>query len=187
MQLLEHENKQLRGAFDNEKKRRQRGKALLLAPPDDYAGGALFYSPLKVQAARDKQQQIDLEAAQLTAQKSAAALQKEQDKLVKEQLAEERRQGRARAAEAKKVEAARKAEQKEQLAIDREVNKQLQQDVQLSKKSKRLSIKAPARSKKPQVAVVDALEPVVAEAAPLPTAATTTRRGRAVKLPAKFV
>lgn len=52
-QLLHHKNQVLKGALVNEKKRRQRGKALLLKPPEDYNGGAIFWSLKKVQEARD--------------------------------------------------------------------------------------------------------------------------------------
>ena len=49
--LLHQENEGLREAFKNKKKRRQRGKALILLPPEDWHGGAIFYSPSKVQQA----------------------------------------------------------------------------------------------------------------------------------------
>jgi hypothetical protein len=57
--LLVHENKALKEALVNKKKRRKRGKALLLEPPKDYYGGAVFWLPSKVQAARDKQEEKD--------------------------------------------------------------------------------------------------------------------------------
>ena len=40
--LLQHENKQLKEALINEKKRRQRGKPLLLKAPQEYNSGAVF-------------------------------------------------------------------------------------------------------------------------------------------------
>ncbi|KNG48587.1 pogo transposable [Stemphylium lycopersici] len=60
-QLLQHENNSLREALSNEKRRRQRGKALLLEPPADYDGGAVFWSPNKVAEARDRPEQKDLQ------------------------------------------------------------------------------------------------------------------------------
>jgi hypothetical protein len=51
--LLEHEVKGLRKALVNERKRRKRGKALLLEEPEEYYGGAVFWSPRKVKEARD--------------------------------------------------------------------------------------------------------------------------------------
>ncbi|KAF2622339.1 hypothetical protein BU25DRAFT_352352, partial [Macroventuria anomochaeta] len=50
--LLQHENQHLRDAFMNEKKHRQRGRALLLEAPAEYDGGAQWWSPKKVQDAR---------------------------------------------------------------------------------------------------------------------------------------
>jgi hypothetical protein len=50
--LLQHENSQLKEALANEKKRRQRGKALLLQPPENWDGGAQLWSPTKVEQAR---------------------------------------------------------------------------------------------------------------------------------------
>ena len=43
--LLENENNRLREALVNEKKKRQRGKPLLLEAPSQYDGGAIFWSP----------------------------------------------------------------------------------------------------------------------------------------------
>ena len=51
--LLQHENKHLKEALINEKRRRQRGKPLLLEAPPEYYGGAVFWSPNKVKDARD--------------------------------------------------------------------------------------------------------------------------------------
>ena len=59
-QILQHENDSLKEALANEKRRRQRGKALLLQPPKDYDGGAIFWSPNKVAEARQRQEQKDL-------------------------------------------------------------------------------------------------------------------------------
>lgn len=74
----------LETALQNEKKKRQHGKPLQfeLAAPE--TGGAVFYSPQKVQQARDLQRQKD-KAIQL-----AKAL-KEQEK-VRRQLAKEEKQ-----------------------------------------------------------------------------------------------
>jgi hypothetical protein len=49
------ENHGLSTALLNEKKKRKRGKALPLQPPERYHGGAVFYSSRKIQQARDRQ------------------------------------------------------------------------------------------------------------------------------------
>ena len=67
--LLTHENNRLREALVNEKKKRKRGKALLLEAPAQYDGGAVFWSPQKVQEARDRQAQKDANEKALRHQK----------------------------------------------------------------------------------------------------------------------
>jgi len=57
--LLRHENGQLKEALINEKKRRQRSRPLLLEKPADYHGGAIWYSPRKIQEVRDLQAHKD--------------------------------------------------------------------------------------------------------------------------------
>ena len=184
--LLQHENERLREALLNEKKRRQRGKPLLLEAPKEYKGGAVFYSPSKVGAARARQAQKELEEAEKQHNKTERAKLREEEKQLKAQILEERRQARAAAKIVKDADNAKKAIEKEQAAIDREVAKQLQEDIKLSKKSDRQSIKPIVRSKKPTIVVVDDGEPAAAEVGG-PTAATiTSRRGRSIKLPAKY-
>ncbi|KAF1355817.1 hypothetical protein EJ07DRAFT_34119, partial [Lizonia empirigonia] len=114
--LLQHENERLREALINEKKRRQRGKPLLLEAPNDHAG-IRVWSPSK-----------------------EARLWNDQKRL-KQQLQEERRLGRMAAKVSREEAAAVKAREKSRAAVDRELAKQLQDDLQLSKKSKRQSIK----------------------------------------------
>lgn len=60
--LLTNEVLGLRKALKNEKKKRKRGKPLLLEQPADYHGGAIFYSPSKVKQARDNQARKEAEA-----------------------------------------------------------------------------------------------------------------------------
>ncbi|KAF2279446.1 uncharacterized protein EI97DRAFT_362832, partial [Westerdykella ornata] len=67
-QILQHENERLQEALLNEKKRRQRGKALLLKAPEDWHGGAVFWSPTKVQDARERQAQKDADEKALQLQ-----------------------------------------------------------------------------------------------------------------------
>ena len=54
-QILQHENDHLREALANEKRRGQRGKALLPEPLADYGDGSVFWSPNKVAEARQRQ------------------------------------------------------------------------------------------------------------------------------------
>jgi hypothetical protein len=51
--LLKTENERLREALINEKRKRKRGKALIFPVPQQKTGGATFYSPKKIQQARE--------------------------------------------------------------------------------------------------------------------------------------
>lgn len=73
-QILQHENNNLREALANEKRRGQRGKALLLQPLKDYDGGAIFWSPNKVAEARQRQEQKDLQEQEQQLQKKVRLL-----------------------------------------------------------------------------------------------------------------
>jgi hypothetical protein len=70
--LLHQENSGLKETIANEKKRRQRGKPLLLQPPENYDGGAIFWSPQKVKEARIQQEQKELMEEEAQHQKDEA-------------------------------------------------------------------------------------------------------------------
>ncbi|KAF1360648.1 hypothetical protein EJ07DRAFT_115300 [Lizonia empirigonia] len=152
---LQHENNNLRDALANEKKRRQRGKAVLLEPPAQYDGGAILWSPNKANKLR------------------------EQQKLAKAQLLEERRLKRVAAKEERERLAAEKALQREEDKMAKQLHKQLQSDIKLSQKGKRQSLK-PAKAT--EIVVVDEIAHVVNEAAP-----QLTRRGRPIRPPTKLL
>ncbi|KAF1351707.1 hypothetical protein EJ07DRAFT_159241 [Lizonia empirigonia] len=187
--LLQHENERLREVLINEKKHRQRGKPLLLEAPNDHHAGIRVWSPSKVQQARNRQEAKDLEQQQQIHQKAEEARLWNDQKRLKQQLQEERRLGRMAAKVRREEAAAVKAREKSRAAVDRELAKQLQDDLQLSKKSKRQSIKVSKSlqlSELPVATVVDDLvggEPSASSSAP-PT--TTTRRGRNIILPSKL-
>lgn len=89
--LLQHENNNLRGALINKKKRRKRGKLLLLEAPKEYNSSAVFWSPSKVQRAIDLQAEKDTldEAKKLEKDKKLRL--REESKREKAQLIEERK------------------------------------------------------------------------------------------------
>src|SRR5204863_4016774 len=93
--LLQHENKRLKEALINEKRRRQRGKPLLLEAPPEYYGGAVFWSPNKVKDARDRQAQKEAEEKALQLQKDEETKRKEAEKAEKARMLEERKRMRA--------------------------------------------------------------------------------------------
>ncbi|KAF2274785.1 uncharacterized protein EI97DRAFT_476301 [Westerdykella ornata] len=106
--ILKHEVKQLCEALHNEKKCYKRGKALLLELPEDYNSGAIFWSPSKVQKAHDRQIEKDAEEKAVQLQKDEDSKWREELKLQKAALLEERRCERAAA----KIEQAQACEQK---------------------------------------------------------------------------
>lgn len=180
--LLQLENEQLREALSHEKKRRQRSNALLLEPPEEYHGGAVFYSPQKVQQARDRQHQKELDEAAVQHQKSEAIKLRNEQKLLKQAALEERRHLRLTAKQQRDKLKAAEAAAREEQKIAKQAEKQLQNDVQLSRRWQRQSIKAQTKDEIDTVVGVDDRASAIASATPT----VTTRRGRNVKLPAKF-
>ena len=97
-----HVVKGLTKALKHEKKRRQRGQRLNLLGEDD--SGPQFFSPGRVQGARDYQDQKDINEAQrqqdIADKKAAAAIkkaQKEADKIQRVFLTLQRRQATVKA------------------------------------------------------------------------------------------
>ncbi|KAF2818333.1 hypothetical protein CC86DRAFT_244168, partial [Ophiobolus disseminans] len=113
-QLLTHKNELLKEALANKKRRRQRDKALLLEKPDNWDRGAIFWSPAKVADARHQQELKGLKEQQEIHQKSEAAKLREEQKIAKAQLLEQRRQNRVVAKEERECLAAKKALQREE-------------------------------------------------------------------------
>ncbi|CAE7020042.1 hypothetical protein PTTW11_02997 [Pyrenophora teres f. teres] len=68
-ELLHHENEGLRSLLNNKKKRNNKSKVLDLQHSEEYHGGAVFWSPCKVQRARELEATKQQEAEQLQLQK----------------------------------------------------------------------------------------------------------------------
>ena len=180
--LLHQENLGLREAFLNEKKRRQRGKALLLQPPEQYAGGAVFYSPSKVQRARELQQQKELNEEQSQHQKDEAKQQRAEQKQLKLQEADLKRQSKLQAKEARAALELEKQQQRQEEKEAKSIEKQLKLDVQLSQLGKRQGLKAKGKAKAKVGGVVD----TIAREEPSEAVSVSTRSGRKINLPKKF-
>ena len=99
--LLKQQNNGLKQSLVNEKKRRKRGKRLLLDIPTENDGGAMFFSPTKVQHARDQQAQKDTNAIAERHQKEVNKVRKEAEKLERAQKVKERKATRANIKELK--------------------------------------------------------------------------------------
>jgi hypothetical protein len=182
--LYRHENKRLQEAFMNEKKRRQRGKPLLLEALPEKTSGAMWWSPKKVQDARLKQETKDLELQAQIHQKAKDARRKEETKQLKHQFTNDRTLGRRSAKVSRDKD---KAAEEEAAAIDLELSQQLKIALQLFKKGKRLSIKPIQPLKKPAVVVVNTPEPEKVDVGGAAAATTTTRRGRNTKKPSRYL
>ncbi|KAF2736792.1 hypothetical protein EJ04DRAFT_521620, partial [Polyplosphaeria fusca] len=174
-----YENERLKEALINEKKRRQRGKPLLLEASQQYDGGAVFWSPTKVQEARERQGQKEAEQERLQLQKSEHALLQEQQKKEKVRLLEEKRRMRAIAKEARQQEQQQKVAKREEEKVARAAQKQLQAETKLAKNGIRKSSKRVAQVSKPidvDAASVDDVGPVT----------TQSSRGRKINLPERY-
>jgi hypothetical protein len=169
----------LESALQNEKKKRQRGKALQFNIPPPENGGAVFYSPKKVQQARELQKQKD-EAIQIAkASKEEKKVRQQQAKEEKQRLLEERKRIRASQRELRLIEAEQKKHQKEEERLAKEADQQLQNDFQQARKTPKKPAKA---SRQPKKAQLRPASPEVIQEAP----STVNRRGREIRLPHRF-
>ncbi|KAF2834038.1 hypothetical protein CC86DRAFT_279208 [Ophiobolus disseminans] len=107
--LLEQEARGLKEVLINERQRRKRGKALPLEAPEEYQGGAVFWSPRKVKEARDRLQHQEAEEKQQQLQKAEAARLREVRRQAKVQAKQVRREARAEARIVREKEKAEKA------------------------------------------------------------------------------
>jgi hypothetical protein len=124
--LLKLRCKGLETALVNEKKRRQRGKPLLLDQDALQDGGAIFYSPNKVQRARDLQTEKEQTAQLARIAKEEDKARRQREKEEKRRLVEERKRIRSINREAR----LREQEEKRRRKEDRIAAKQLRQQAQ---------------------------------------------------------
>lgn len=181
--MLKSRCKGLEEALLNEKKRRQRGKPLAFQLQAPESGNAVFYSPRKIQQARDLQNQKNEDIQQARIAKEEAKLRRQQEKEEKKRVAEEqkrnkalKRQIRLQEAEEKKCQNKR---QKEEARIAKEAEIQLQNDIKASKQSKAKPLATPKAHKKQRH------PPQAPEVIPEPPT-TVNRRGRQIHLPHRF-
>ncbi|KAF1359717.1 hypothetical protein EJ07DRAFT_165824 [Lizonia empirigonia] len=144
---------------------------------EEYHGGAIFWSPRKVKEARDRQHQQELEEEQLQHQKVEAAHVREDQRQEKLKAVEARRAARAAARLMRQEEKAREAADRASRQAARRTQQRLQQAQKTAQRGKRrrLNIVMKAGSKKRASGAVAGLPP------------SQSRRGRAIKLPAKYI
>src|SRR5204862_1133515 len=134
--LLQAKCKGLENALLNEKKRRKHGKPLLIDFQSSQDGGAIFYSPSKIQWAHELQTEKEEAAQIICTQKAEEKLRKEQEKEEKRHLIEERKRMKTLNKEMRFCEQQRRQHQKEEERQAKLANTQLQNDIKSAKKSK---------------------------------------------------
>jgi len=182
-ELLRHDIKRLKNALVTKEKQKKKSHPLDLqnSQDNDY-GGAVFWSPRKLRQAKDRKAQEDREKDELQLQKARTSELKEQARLYKLQVAQDKRVEREKNKVAKEKEKVEKAAKQARQKADRDSKKAIQQP----QNSKRKASQSSSKSNKRQKRVVAATE--IGEssgAAPAPTP-VTTRRGRNIKLPSKY-
>jgi hypothetical protein len=184
--LLEYKVKSLREALINERTRRKQGKPLLLEEPEEYCGGAIFWSPRKVKEARDRQQLKEHEAQQLQQQKAEANRHREESRQTKAEAVQARRQAKAEARISREKEKAKKAVEQALRAAACRTHQRLKQALKTFQKGKKRSLKAPAKATSRKRAVMrptGSREPQGAAA----DAPAQSQRGRAIYTPKRFL
>ena len=185
--LLKDEVRKLREALVNERTRRKRGKPLPLQEAEEYHGGAVFWSPRKVKEARDRLQLQEEEEEQLQLQKADTRRQREETRQVRAREKEQRRQARLAVSLMRQKEREEKAIEKASRIAARKAAKQLQKAIKTSQRGRRRSFMAPAKAtqkKKPIARPQGGEEPQGGAASSPPP---TSRRGRAIRTPSRFL
>ena len=126
-EILEHENQGLQAALIGEKKRRKRGKAMELFAKDE-PGQAMFFSPGKIAAVKERQQE-------LKTQKKSERLAKETEKhfraIERERKTQETRDRKIARQELAAQKRETKEREKKARALQKQANQQLRFEQQL--------------------------------------------------------
>jgi hypothetical protein len=182
-QLAEHKNQGLRRALATKKKRLKQGRPLPFDHPEQYHGGAIFWSPHSVQRACDRQHQKDAKEQQLQLQKSEQAEARKTSQHLKKRLLQEVRVARAAARDVRAKEKADQAAERALVQQARRAQKQRQDRIKLSQKGNKKAFRSSSRAIKhlqPQREAVDVDEAVSAPSTP------SMRRGRIIKTPSRY-
>ena len=127
--LLKMQNDGLKKSLINEKKKRKRGKLLLLNFDTRKEEGAVFFSPNKIQQARDRQTVKDKQAEANRMQKEEKKALREIKKIEKQETIETRKIAKALKKKEKLQEHDQKRTQKKDDALIKLANQQLQIDL----------------------------------------------------------
>jgi hypothetical protein len=184
--LLTYKAQGLRQALNNERLRRQRGKALPLEPAEEYHSGAVFWSQRKVKEACDCQLQHGLKEEQLQHQKAEAGCLRKEKRQEKLKAVKARHAARAAAWLMRQGEKTREAADRGLQAAACRAQQWLQQGQKTSQRDKRRCLKAAIKtgSKKRVATQPQGGGEASGAAAALPP--SQSQHGQAIKLPAKY-
>jgi flagellar biosynthesis GTPase FlhF len=180
--ILKGEIQGLREALKVKKRHQKKSYTLQLNNPEEYHGGAIFWSPKKIRQAKEDEIERQQQQQQLQLQKAERSELKRQAQLYKLQIAQERRVERERLKEVREKEQAEKRAEKEAQKAAREAEKA----IQLSKKGKRKASQGSSQKQKRQKRVVVDSSHVQAQVAAPAIPTQTTRHGRTTKVPSKY-
>jgi hypothetical protein len=188
-QLLQHEIQGLREAVQGKKRHNKQAYTLDLHKEQDEANKAQFWSPQKIQDARDLEVTKQQEKQHQEAQKKDMKELREANKLYNIRIAEEKRVANAK----KKVEQQKKkadeAAEKARKAAEKKAAQEAATSQKLSQQANKLkraaSHKAQPKTVKKRRVGGAPKAAVVPEPAPTPPPRASTR-GRNIKLPAKY-
>ena len=167
-EILEHQNKSLHQALIGGKKRRTRSKPIGLIDKDN-PGRAQFFSPSKVEAARQRAQEVEAEKEQ---EKAEAAERRRRKELEREEKAREGGKPGSGSGEEKRLEKEREKEERQAAKLAKQ---QLKKDQEEQKKRD----KAQKAKSKHSVQHRDVVSPEEQET-------RNSRSGRAINLPVRF-
>ena len=179
--ILHGEIKGLRESLAIKKRRENKGHTLQLNNPEDYHGGSVFWSPRRVQRARDDEVSRQQQAVQLQLQKAEKAQEMEQSRLHKLRVRQEKR------VEREKLREVRRREREDQMAekLRQKRLRDAKKAIQLSQKGKIKPSKAhrPPTKRQKRVGVAPSHVEVASAAPPTPS---RSRRSRPIQLPKKY-
>jgi hypothetical protein len=179
LKLAEDREKGYLEALNSEKKKRKRGQPFTEELRAEEGIGVLFFSPSKVQKARELQDVKKAAREQEALDKVSRAQARAASKVQKELEAQQKREDRAIRAEARKTEEALKKARREQAKAARNAQKQLETGSKTSQKRPR---GRPPKQRKPQELSETMVEPVKE----MVSVQLKSRNGRIIKKPAHF-
>jgi hypothetical protein len=183
--LLHHEIAGLKDILKTQKKHKKKSKQLDLQQKKWAQGGAVFWSPRKVQEARSREKTKQQEQKAEELKKAEMAELRRANKLYKEKIAQEKREQRAREKEERGQLKAEKAAEAAERKVQKERDKparDAQKAVQLPQRGKRKASQSTAPRKKQNRGAAAARRGVVAAAPPPAPRTYTTRSGRIATL-----